>query len=124
MSFCTVITCMDGRIQLPVIAYLQQQWGVPYVDLITEPGVNKVLAERTEPEKVESILEKVRISVNAHSSRQFAVVGHFDCAGNPVSREVQEEQIRASVRFLQSKFTVAEVIGLWVGEDFTVKEIP
>ena len=38
MSFYTTINCMDGRVQLPVISYLMERFGVQYVDAITGPG--------------------------------------------------------------------------------------
>ncbi len=37
---------MDGRTQLTVINYLQKHFGVVHVDMITEAGPNKILAER------------------------------------------------------------------------------
>ncbi len=37
-TFATAINCMDGRVQLPVIAYLKSKYVVDYVDAITEPG--------------------------------------------------------------------------------------
>lgn len=37
---------MDGRVQLPVIKYLQDRFKVQYVDTITEPGPNLILAEQ------------------------------------------------------------------------------
>ena len=40
MSFCTAINCMDGRVQLPVIRFLQERFKVDYVDVISEPGPN------------------------------------------------------------------------------------
>ncbi len=45
MRFGTVINCMDGRVQLPVIAYLQKRFNVTYVDTITEAGPNLLLAQ-------------------------------------------------------------------------------
>ena len=45
MKFYTVINCMDGRVQLPVIKYLQKRFNVEYVDSITEAGPNLVLSE-------------------------------------------------------------------------------
>ena len=45
MSFCTVVNCMDGRVQLPVIRYLQDRIEVLYVDSVTEPGPVRSLAE-------------------------------------------------------------------------------
>ncbi len=48
-GFCTVVGCMDGRIQLPVNHYVRERFGVTYVDTITEAGVNKVIAEPLKP---------------------------------------------------------------------------
>ena len=31
MSFCTAVNCIDGRVQLPLIRYLQEGFGVLYV---------------------------------------------------------------------------------------------
>jgi len=47
MRFCTVINCIDGRIQLPVIEYLKIRFNVEYVDTITEAGPNLILSENT-----------------------------------------------------------------------------
>jgi hypothetical protein len=50
MAFCTAVTCMDGRVQLPVNAYLRERFGADFVDTITEPGPNAVLAGAAMPE--------------------------------------------------------------------------
>ena len=42
MIFFTTIKCKDGRVQLPVISYLQKRFNVQYVDSITEPGPNQM----------------------------------------------------------------------------------
>jgi len=44
-KFATAINCMDGRCQLPVIEWMKKRYGVEYVDMITEPGPDGVLAE-------------------------------------------------------------------------------
>lgn len=48
MSFCTVINCIDGRVQMPVNQYMQQRFKVKYVDTITEPGPNLILVRKNE----------------------------------------------------------------------------
>ena len=68
MSFCTVINCMDGRVQLPVIEYLQKRFNVEDVDSITEPGPNLILAKQPESELAGSIINRVRVSVEQHRS--------------------------------------------------------
>jgi carbonic anhydrase len=82
--FGTAINCMDGRTQIPVIEWMRKRYRVSYVDMITEPGVDAVLAENDDTRTIESIKRKVRISTEKHGSRLIAVVGHYDCAGNPV----------------------------------------
>ncbi len=122
MSFCTAINCMDGRVQLPVIRFLQKRFDVDYVDAITEPGPNLILAEQTDPQAVESILRRVGISVNKHGSVGIAVVGHYDCAGNPADKDEQLAQTRTAVAFLGKHYPAVEIIGLWVDEDWNVSE--
>ncbi|MDQ7053130.1 MAG: hypothetical protein Q9P14_09635 [candidate division KSB1 bacterium] len=123
MTFCTAINCMDGRVQLPVIRYLQQRFGVEYVDTITEPGPNRILAERTNAALVQSILTRLNISVEKHGSRGIAVVGHHDCAGNPASREEQVQHIAQAVEFLRGQYAGMEIIGLWANERWQVEEV-
>ena len=88
MKFCTAVTCMDGRIQLPVIEYLQKRFNTKYVDSITEPGPNLILSKQTDSYLVESILTRLKISVEKHKSVGVAIVGHHDCAGNPAKKEI------------------------------------
>ena len=123
MAFCTVINCIDGRVQLPVIKYLRARFDVKYVDSITEPGPVAILCQHRDHARAEWIKEKVTISINRHNSSTLAVVAHFDCAGNPVSQARQIEQLHRAVATLKDTFPGKEVIGLWVGEDWKVQEI-
>ena len=92
MSFCTVINCMDGRTQEPANKYLKDKYQVKFVDVITEPGPNGILAIKDNKELVSSILSRVDISVNKHGSTRIAIVGHHDCAGNPVPKEQHNKE--------------------------------
>lgn len=122
-KFCTAISCIDGRIQLPVIKYLQARFNADYVDLITETGPNLFLSAQRESRSVESILAKLRISVSNHDSVGIAVVGHHDCAGNPAPKAEQLAHIRDSIAFLQQHCQELEIIGLWVDENRDTSEI-
>ena len=123
MSFCTVINCMDGRVQIPVNEFLKRRFGVEYVDTITEAGPNGILAQGTDAARVESILERLRISIEGHGSVGVAVVGHHDCAGNPTPPEQQERDTRAAVEFLKSRCDGLPVAGLWVDQNWVVSEL-
>lgn len=124
MEFVTSIHCMDGRIQEKINSYLKEKYDAEYVDSITEPGPCYALADRSDECLVNSILRKVDISINKHGSRVIAVSGHYDCAGNPVSKEAQEEHIRDSLRFLKSKYEDkdVEIIGFYINDEWEVEE--
>ena len=63
MEFCTAINCMDGRVQIPVITYLKERFKADYVDVVSEPGPNRILAEGSDqPVLVTVILDVVRRS--------------------------------------------------------------
>ena len=123
MSFCTVINCMDGRIQLPVIEYLKGRFCVDYVDSITEPGPNLILAQKTNVNVVESIFNRIKISVDHHGSVGIAVAGHYGCAGNPSTKEEQTEHTIEAIQCIKGEYSNLEVIGLWIDENWKVTEL-
>ena len=123
MRFCTVINCVDGRVQLPVIKYLQQRFNADYVDSITEAGPNLILSEDENTIAAQGIFNKLEISVNKHQSVGFAIVAHHDCAGNPAPRDKQTKQVQKAVELIRQKYEDMEIIGLWVDENWEVHEI-
>jgi hypothetical protein len=52
MTFCTVVNCIDGRVQLPVIEFLKNRFGVDFVDCITEAAPVRILAGETNRRQV------------------------------------------------------------------------
>jgi len=124
MRFCTAINCMDGRTQLPVNEFLRRRFDAEFVDTVTEPGPNRILAERADAALVDSIVKRVEISVRKHLSGGIAVVGHHDCAGNPADEAAQQAQTREAAAFLAQRFPGAQVIGLWVDRHWRVHESP
>lgn len=123
VKFCTVINCMDGRIQTPVILYLQKKFLAKAVDNITEPGPARLLAERKSSIVVRTIMERLKISVEQHNSVGIAVVAHHDCAGHPAPRDIQEMHLQQAVQFLREKQPKLPVIGLYVDEKWRVREV-
>ena len=118
-AFATCINCMDGRAQMPVIDYMQETFGSEYIDMITEPGPNKILAEGKNLNTIESLKKKVEISVKKHGSELIAVAAHYDCAGNPADEDVQKEHLRKAAEVIVSwGFPVKQVIALWLDDNF------
>ena len=123
MKFFTAINCMDGRVQLPVIEYLLKRFNVTYVDMITEPGPNLILANQIESDMVQSVFNRIDISIDKHKSVGIAVVGHHDCVGNPSDKEQQKIHTLKAIQVIKQKFSDIEIIGLWVDENWQVNEI-
>ncbi|KHE72599.1 carbonic anhydrase [Halobacillus sp. BBL2006] len=121
-TFATAINCMDGRVQLPVIHWMKENYQVEYIDMITEAGPNRVILNGTE-EELESMKSKVAISTDNHGSEVVAVVGHHDCAGNPCDRSDKVEQTKKSVEVIQSWNSSVTVIGLYVNEKWEVEVV-
>lgn len=114
---------MDGRVQHPVFKFSQKRFNAAYVDTITEAGPSLILAQQTDHIKIRSIIERLEISIKNHDSVGIVIVGHHDCAGNPIPKDEQINQLRQSIKFIQSHFQDVEVIGIWVDENWNVNEI-
>src|SRR6185295_2020242 len=88
---------------------------VEYVDLVTEPGPDKVISEGT-TYVVDEIVRKAKFSVEHHASPVVALCGHHDCAANHATREEHIDQILDGVRVLLSYQIKVRVLGLWLNE--------
>ena len=114
---------MDGRIQVPIIEFLKSSYNVTFVDTITEPGPCRIIAENKDIKAINSILQRVKISIDIHKSNLIAISGHFDCAGNPCEADVQKGQTKKSVEYFKNLYPNTEIIGLWVDENWKVNSI-
>ena len=101
-KFGTVINCIDGRVQIPVNDFLKAAFGLDYVDSITEPGPNRLFSSNRDETAITAALEKVKISATKHGSKVLGIVGHYDCAANPVTESEHIAQIKNAVEALKS----------------------
>jgi len=121
-KFATAINCIDGRVQYPMLEWMKENLNVNYVDMVTEPGPDRVLSGGSVTGSI-SIKERVSVSVNAHGSGVVAIAGHYDCAGNPVPDEEHINQIRRSVKAVLSWGLGVRVLGLFVNENCQVETV-
>jgi carbonic anhydrase len=121
-TFATAINCIDGRVQCPVKHWMKENLGIEYVDMVTEPGPDEVMAEGSLMLR-EAIRRKVMISVNAHKSTVVAVVGHHDCAGNPLAKEDHLRQVRKGADTVRTWNVPVRVLGLWVNDKWEVEVV-
>ncbi|MCX6723611.1 MAG: hypothetical protein NT155_00345 [Candidatus Staskawiczbacteria bacterium] len=121
-TFACAVNCMDGRVQDAVKKYMQKNYGVDYVDMVTEPGPNKILADNLDKALQEDIKKCVGISVHHHGSKIVAIVGHAGCAGNPATKEEQIEHLKKAKKTAESFGYQVEIILLWVDADWKTVE--
>ena len=74
----TCLNCMDGRVQLPVLQWIKECHRVDFVDVITEAGMDAVLANQDD---IHEILRSIDISINMNGSTRLFVVGHLTAGG-------------------------------------------
>lgn len=113
--FATAITCIDGRVQRPISDWIRLHVTVDHVDLITEPGPDKVFSEGP-AHLVDDVMRKVLFSVRHHFSPVVALAGHDNCAANGASREEHIKQIMEGVEVILSYNLKVRVLGLWLNE--------
>ena len=109
---------MDGRVQLPVLNWIRENYNVDFVDVITAAGMDGVLASGDD---VDHIVSSINTSINANGSTRIFIVGHHDCRGNPVDEKTHLEHIKLSVRRIKGYWPKMEIIGLWVNSRWRVE---
>ena len=92
------------------------------MDMVTEPGPNKILAEASDKTVIENIKKRVEVSTHHHGSKQIAIVGHFGCAGNPTEKDEQILHLKKAEETLKSLGFKEEIVLLWVDGDWTTVE--
>jgi hypothetical protein len=121
--FGTAINCIDGRTQQVVIDHMKQNYNIDGVDMVTFPGADGLFSKGGHSEEIALIRRAVSISTEKHGSRIIAVVGHDDCAGNPVTREHHYMHIRMAMREVSSWNMHAQIIGLYVNDKREIEEV-
>ena len=122
-KFGTAINCIDGRTQVPVIDFMKQKYGTDGVDMVTFPGVDGVISSLGNFNTIALIRNAVSISIEKHGSRIIAVVGHFDCAGNPGNREHHYAHIGKAVQQVSSWNFDAGIVGLYVNDKWQIEQV-
>ncbi len=118
-KFATALNCMDGRVQKPVTEWIRSEYTVDYVDMVTKPGIDKVLSEGS-VQDIEELKNYVTISVKEHGSHLVVITGHQDCAGDPVDVETHHRQIKKAVSVVKSWNLEVKIVGLFVNKNFVI----
>lgn len=114
----TCLNCMDGRVQLPVLSWIREEYSIDFVDVITAAGMDGVLATR---DNIDEIVRSINTSIHINKSMRIFIVGHYDCRGNSVDEKTHREHIAMSVKRLKAYWPKLEIVGLWVNGDWRVE---
>jgi len=139
-AFFTAVGCMDGRVQDPVALYGKARYSAKFADTITEaglvgqisrlpkPGTGGQVKKDADPKLLESVKNKILISLTKHLSKGIVVHGHQECAGNPVADEQHKEETREAARIIKGMLgamdlEVKPIFIIRSGEDWVVEEL-
>ncbi|OGH13897.1 MAG: hypothetical protein A2860_04130 [Candidatus Levybacteria bacterium RIFCSPHIGHO2_01_FULL_37_33] len=127
-TFFTSVGCMDGRSECAVAKWGRKKFGVEYADAITEAGLAGLLAQdHLDKYLIDSLENKIKISLEKHHSKNIVVSGHEDCAAsNAASEEKHKEDILKAAELISLIFPNTSVTPVYVkrdGEEWTVKEL-
>ncbi|MEK7766121.1 MAG: carbonic anhydrase [bacterium] len=121
--FATAITCLDGRVQRPVVDHLRRRYGFDYVDLVTVPGPEQALTEIAGLRGVAYVRRNLAFSIETHASGLVALAAHDGCAANDADPDTRRAQFNEALELVRDWSGGVQVLGLWVDEAGNVKEI-
>lgn len=119
-AFAVLLNCIDGRAQQPAAEWVRNTLGVTHVDVVTEPGVDAVVAHGDKA-SVEALLDKVCVSRLAHGAGELVIAGHHDCAANPGDADMHAKDIASAVDRLQAALPEIAVRGIYVDETWAAR---
>lgn len=120
-KFAVCLSCIDGRIQLPLINWIKANYRIDFVDLITEPGMDGLLANQKEYPT--DVWRKLDLSLSRHNADPVIIAGHYDCAANPIDKPAHHRHIAAAVEKIGELLPDRTVVGLWVSSAWDVERI-
>jgi hypothetical protein len=120
--FAVLLSCIDGRTQQPLLNWVRRELGVSHVDVVTEPGIDAVLA-RGDDHAVQALLDKVCVSRLAHGAIALVVAGHHDCAANPGDAASHAADLARATTGLRQALPELPVRAVYVDSTWNVAEL-
>lgn len=117
--FAVLLNCIDGRTQQPLLEWVRRELDVSHVDIVTEPGVDGVLA-RGDDTTVQARLDKVCVSRLAHGAVALVVAGHHDCAANPGEAPSHFQDLDRAVQVVAEALPELPVRAVYVDHTWSV----
>lgn len=130
-TFATALNCIDGRAQAAVESWMRENIGVDHIDQISEPGVDRLLADG-DTSIMGPIRSKVGLSVQQNESQVVVIVGHDNYADAPESvRDISgygcvhthRGDIHRAINRVASWKIPAHILGIRLDEQWKVEVV-
>jgi len=127
-TFFTSVGCMDGRSEWAVAKWGRKKFKVKYADFITEAGlVGQLSKDHLDKYLIDSLINKIKISLEKHKSKNIVVSGHEDCAASDAISEKQHKKdvLKTSelIRLMFPKIPIQPVYVKKINDSWTVEEL-
>jgi hypothetical protein len=102
-KIAVAVVCADGRLHQDVVHFnklIAEHLQVDLVDVLAVAGPDGVIKPGREGEK-EALVKNLQVLIGAHKPVALAFVAHQACAGNPVSDEQHELDVKATLEEFQ-----------------------
>ena len=91
--------------------------------MVTCPGADRIFSSGDHSEAIALIRRALSISIEKHGFQIIAVVGRYDCAGNPGDSEHHYIHLRKAMHEVSSWNSHAQVIALYVKDKRDIEEV-
>ena len=103
-KYAVAVVCADGRLHQDSVHFnesIRKHLGVDLVDVLAVAGPDGVTKPGREGEK-DALVKNLQVLIGAHKPVALAFVAHQACAGNPVSDEEHEVDVKKMLDTLKS----------------------
>jgi len=102
-KFGVCLNCVDGRFQVPVIEWINENYNLDYVDMITELDTVEIF-EKNVDKSVDHIIEEIKHSLNNNKSEIIFIVGYGDVPKNLSKHKYERGAVVSSMEKLKVLF--------------------
>lgn len=119
--FALALNCVDGRVQWPLLRWIDDALALDRVDTITLPGPDGTLLDGGE-EKDRARHHAAFLAERRHHECVI-VAGHHDCLGNPVDDAEHRRQIERAAGVVHDWALCPRTLGVWIDHRWRVRVV-
>jgi hypothetical protein len=119
--FALALNCVDGRVQRPLLRWIDDALALDRVDTITLPGPDATLLDGGE-EGDRARRHATFLAERRHHACVI-VAGHHDCLGNPVDEAEHLRGIERAADVVHGWALCPRTLGVWIDHEWRVRVV-